>query len=191
MGRLKTFQQELRRRRIYRAATIYLVIAWGATEIVTFLLEKLPFPEWAVSLVAIAFVVSFPVAMILAWHFDITTDGVQSTPPASAKGELTIVLALGLLLGGTTGLFYLIYPGSPEFGPDAAVSDQFTPPERSIAVLPFVDRSRDGDQEYLANGLAETLLHQLAQIQDLHVIARTSSFVFKIKTRGSISSADA
>ena len=184
MGRLGNIQQELRRRSVYRAATIYLVVAWGATEIVTFLLEKLLFPEWVVSLIAIAFVVGFPVAMILAWHFDITTDGVRSTAPASSKGGLAIVLALGLLLGGTTGLFFLIYPNIQSNDADTAGLDQFSPPERSIAVLPFVDLSVDGEQEYLASGIAETLLHQLAQINDLHVIARTSSFVFKDQNKG-------
>ncbi len=179
MGEFRDFQQELKRRRVHRAATIYLVVAWGATEIVTFLLERLLFPAWVMSLVAILFVVGFPVSMILAWHFDITTDGVQPTPPTSAKGALTIALSFVLLLGGTTGLFFLIYPDGATLATDGVVQDEFSPPERSIAVLPFVDLSREGDQEYLASGLAETLLNQLAQLENIHVTARTSSFVFK------------
>ena len=179
MDRIGQFLKELRHRRIFRAATIYVVVAWGATEILTFILEKLPFPAWTVPVVAIVFIVSFPVAMILAWHFDVTRDGIRSTTPSSAKGELAILLSLGLLIGGTAGLFYLIYPEGVFVTESALVVGPFEPPERSIAVLPFVDLSRDRDQEYLASGLAETLLHQLAQVKDLHVIARTSSFVFK------------
>ena len=179
MGEFRDFRQELKRRRVYRAATIYLVVAWGATEIVTFLLERLLFPAWVISLIAILFVVGFPVSMILAWHFDITTDGIQPTPPTSAKGALTIALSFVLLLGGTTGLFFLIYPDGTTLATDGVVQDEFSPPERSIAVLPFVDLSRQGDQEYLASGLAETLLNQLAKLENIHVIARTSSFVFK------------
>ncbi len=179
MGEFRDFRQELRRRRVYRAATIYLVVAWGATEIVTFLLERLLFPAWVISLIAILFVVGFPVSMILAWHFDITTDGVQSTPPTSAKGAVTIALSSLLLLGATAGLFFLIYPDGTTPATESVVQDEFSPPERSIAVLPFADLSREGDQEYLASGLAETLLNQLAKLENIQVIARTSSFVFK------------
>lgn len=177
MGWIGNFQHELRRRRMYRAATVYLVVAWGGTEIVTFFLERLPFPDWAVPVLAILFVVGFPVAMLLAWQFDITTDGVRSTGPSSAKGNLTILLSVTLLVGGSTGLYYLIYPDGIVSGGNIVAGD-FDPPERSVAVLPFVDLSRDQDQEYLASGLAETLLHQLAQVDDLHVIARASSFSF-------------
>ncbi len=176
MDRLGIFLQELRRRRIYRAATIYLVVAWGATEAVAFFLEKLPFPTWSIPVLAIAFVVGFPATMLLAWHFDITADGIRSTPPASAKGELTIVLAVILLIGGTAGLFHLIYPDGVIEGKSVAALEPFDPPAHSVAVLPFVDLSQERNQEYLASGLAETLLHQLAQVRNLHVIARTSSF---------------
>ena len=179
MGRIGQFIKELRHRRIFRAATIYVVVAWGATEILSFVLETLPFPSWTVPVVAIGFIVGFPVAMILAWHFDVTREGIRSTPPVSTKGELTILFSLVLLVGGTTGLFYLIFPAGVVEPEITVVVQPFEPPEGSIAVLPFVDLSRDRDQEYLADGLTETILHQLAQNSELHVIARTSSFVFK------------
>ena len=69
MGWTANFQRELNRRRIYRAATIYFVVAWGGIEIVTFFLERLPFPAWTVPLMAIVFIVGFPVSMILGLAF--------------------------------------------------------------------------------------------------------------------------
>ena len=92
-------------------ALIYAAVAWSITEVVSFLLDALPvFPQWSKALVAILFIVGFPVAMFLAWRFDIGPGGIKRTQAASTEGQLTIVAALLLLVGATASLFYLIYP---------------------------------------------------------------------------------
>ncbi|MGH8221492.1 MAG: tetratricopeptide repeat protein [Woeseiaceae bacterium] len=136
------------------------------------------FPDWTITLTAVLFVVGFPVAMFVEWTFDIGPDGIRRTPP-SPQGRLAIASAAVLLIAGTAGLFYLIKPAA-----ETARSDwsgvAFAPPAYSIAVLPFdviaADRS---ELEWLGDGFAETLLHYLAQLDSLHVIARTSAFSFK------------
>lgn len=178
---MRSIIQELKRRHVLQTAAIYVAVAWAATEMLGFLLAALNFPTWTVTIVAILFVLGFPVAMFLAWAFDVTTDGIQRTVPGSAKGKLTISVAILFLLTSTVGLFYLVYPQGPKAG-SQSVAPVFDPPENSIAVLPFVNMSQDPDNEYFSDGIAEELLHKLARSDTLRVTARTSSFQFRDRT---------
>lgn len=176
--------KELGRRKVLRAAALYVAVAWGATEIFTFLFERFGFPDWTIRLIAALFVAGFPVAMFLEWTFDIGADGVRHTPPGSPQGRLAIAAAAVLLIGGTTGLMYLIRPAAHPALPDAQ-EIAFTPPARSIAVLPFEIFAAEGNElEWLGDGFAETLLHYLSQVDSLQVTARTSAFSFKDRDVG-------
>ena len=106
---------ELGRRRVLRTAIIYAAAAWSTTEALSYLIDNLPvFPEWSKTLVAILFVVGFPVAMFLAWRFDVGPDGISRTQAGSTEGRLTIVAASLLLVGATAGLvLFDLSPGLP------------------------------------------------------------------------------
>ena len=173
--------RELKRRRVLQTAAVYVAAAWAGTEMLGFLLPALNFPRWTVTIVAILFVLGFPVAMLLAWVFDVDGDGIRRTAPSSAKGKLTISVAVAFLVVSTAGLFYLIYPEGPEVKSQAAM-EEFNPPDNSIAVLPFVNMSDDPGNVYFSDGIAEELLHRLANNPNLWVTARTSSFQYRDKT---------
>ncbi len=172
---------ELGRRRVLQVALVYAAVAWSITEVVSFLIEALPvFPAWSKALVAIVFVVGFPVAMFLAWRFDIGPSGIRRTTTTSGDGRLTIVAAVLLLVGATAGLFYLIYPSVVEQAGGQAVSVAREPaPENSVAVLPFANTSANEDDLYVSEGLGDVLREQLASIAELRVAARSSSTLFR------------
>ncbi len=175
---------ELGRRRVLQVALIYAAIAWSITEVLSILLDALPlFPEWSKALVAIIFVVGFPVAMFLAWRFDIGPSGIRRTQAVRTKDRLTIPAAMLLLISATAGLFYLIYPRVLEQADLTSAQEQAAfrgvPSPNAIAVLPFADMSPNQDQAYFADGIAEELLNELSQLEGLHVAGRTSSFAFK------------
>lgn len=170
------FLKELAQRRVVQAAVIYFAAAWTVTEVVTFLLGAIPvFPEWTRTIVALLFVLGFPVAMFLAWRFDIGKDGIRRTDPGTTTGKLTLAAAFVLLAGGTAGLFLLIYP-SVQQQAELRQADGFEPPENSIAVMPFINVGNDPENDFFAIGLPDTVLHKIANLRDLIVIARTSSF---------------
>ena len=179
MRTLRDWLRELHYRQVVAAAGLYAAFAWGGTEVLSFVMGAYGFPRWSLALLASLLIAGFPVAMLLAWHFDVTLDGIRPTEPISVKGKLTIFAAALLFVGGSAGLFYV-------FAPDVTVDNQVTTaeaqldaPENSIAVLPFVNMSGDAAQDYFSDGMSEELLHRLAQVSELHVAARTSAFHFK------------
>ena len=175
---------ELGRRRVLQVALVYAAIAWSITEVVSFLIEALPvFPEWSKALIAIIFIVGFPVAIFLAWRFDIGPAGIKRTEAISTEGRLTIAVALLLLVSATAGLFYLIYPTVVEQAELTAsqVQDEVrgTPSPNAIAVLPFVNDSASPDHDYMSEGLGDELRDQLGRVAGLQVAARSSSVIFR------------
>jgi len=167
-----SFFIELRKRKVFRTAALYIAVAWGATEILVTVAERLYLPAWIPTLVVIAFVVGFPVAMFLAWAFDITPKGIRRTTIQSRRGKASIALALALLIAGTSGLFLLIEPvlKSQQAG-DKSVA---TAPN-SLAVLPFVNAGQDPTDDWLSEGLSDELRDQLGRVVGIRVAARSSS----------------
>ena len=140
---------ELRRRHVPRAAALYIAVAWGATEILVFLIDRLPlFPEWTGTVIAILFVLGFPVAMFLAWRFDFGSDGIHRTATSETAGRVTLVLSLIILIAATAGLSYLLIPHTKS-QPNSAAEQQFQmsgdviAPPNSVAVLPFANLGND------------------------------------------------
>jgi TolB-like protein/Tfp pilus assembly protein PilF len=174
----ESFIRELTRRRVVQVALLYFAIAWTATEVLSFLFESIPvFPIWSKTLVALLFVLGFPVVMFLAWRFDIGPGGVKRTESASTRGKLTVAVSLLLLVASTAGLFYLIYPQVRDQASSVAGAP-FNPPENSIAVMSFLNMGSNPENEYFSQGVPDTILHKLANLKDLIVVARTSSFAF-------------
>ncbi len=176
----KRFFGELKRRNVYKVAVAYAVVAWLLMQVASQIFPFFEIPNWAVRLVVLLLVIGFPVAMILAWAFELTPEGVKRTEFADAeptrrsthRAWIYVVVIAGAL---ALGLFFLGgYTGSKRSEGTALAA-------KSIAVLPFVNMSSDRENEYFVDGLTEEILNRVAQINELKVPGRTSCFAFKDK----------
>ncbi|MFT5484533.1 MAG: TolB-like protein/DNA-binding winged helix-turn-helix (wHTH) protein [Halieaceae bacterium] len=174
----RSLVSELSRRRVLQVAALYVAIAWSLTEAVSFVIEALPvFPDGANRVVAILFVVGFPIAMFLAWQFDVDRQGGLRLAASSARGRYTMAGAIVLLFGSTAGLYYLI---DPQVQPPVPARLPVAP-ANTVAVLPFVNASGDAGDDFISDGLGDELRDQLGRIAGLQVAARSSSMFFKEK----------
>ena len=173
---------ELRRRNVFRVAAAYLVVGWLLTEVLTTILPELGAPAWASRAVILIFAFGFVPAVVFSWFYELTPEGIKredelgdaervKTRASKVLDHITVIGVVILVV--FIGLFSARQAGEFSDVADAPVS------AASVAVLPFVNMSNDEDNEYFSDGLTETLLHMLAQIPDLKVAARTSSFAFK------------
>ncbi|MCB1626286.1 MAG: hypothetical protein KDI48_01075 [Xanthomonadales bacterium] len=182
---MKAFLDELRRRGVTRAAAVYAVAAWAVIETSATILPALHLPDWTVTLVVVVALIGFPIALIVAWVFDLTRAGVVRTPGRESlpetqvgsqpRGRAVELVVIAVLLGlvGWLGWERLQRPA------ETAETTQEAGRLDSIAVLPFVNLSGDPSNEYFGDGLAEELLNVLVRIEGLRVTARTSSFQYK------------
>ncbi len=179
---MRTLLNELSRRRVFRVAGIYGIVAWVVAEVADVIFPALQLPDWTVTFVIALLLLGFPVAMFFAWVFDIGPQGIERTEPlADRAGGIPAVerFAYLLLLGAAmAGLAYLLLPG---YFPGLGLSAPATVSKDSIAVLPFSNLSQDGSDDYFSDGMSEELLNLLARVPGLRVAARTSSFAYKNK----------
>jgi len=168
----RSFFKELRRRKVFQAAAIYGAVAWGVTEVLVTVVEQLFLPQWVSTLAVIGFVVGFPVAMFLAWTFDITAKGIRRTTITSRRGRLSVVLSMVLLVSATAGLFFLIRPALQTAETSARPAPILS---NSIAVLTFENDGLDPGDSYLSEGLSDELRDQLGRVEGLRMAARSSS----------------
>ena len=155
----KKFFGELKRRKVYRVAIAYAILSWLLIQIATQVFPFFDIPTWAVRLVVLLLALGFPVALLLAWAFDLTPEGIKRTD------ELDDAIAPRAAVPK---------PSSSAVGP---------PPEKSIAVLPFENLSDDQQNAYFADGIQDDILSSLAKVADLKVISRTSVRQFRTGTR--------
>jgi TolB-like protein len=192
---MSTFFNELKRRNVFKVAVTYAIVSWIALQVADTVFPALNVPPWVLSLLTVLLLIGFPIALLLSWAFEFTPDGIK--PTAEVAPEHSIRSKAGqrlnyLLTGALAVLLTIVVvdsyvlddagPPAVATTPDGAPTSSTTPsaaPEKSIAVLPFVNLSSDQEQEYFSDGLSEEILNQLAQIDDLRVTARTSSFSFK------------
>ena len=132
----QSFFAELMKRKVVQVAAIYGAVAWGLTEGIVTIVQQLFLPQWVSTLSVIGFVVGFPIAMFLAWTFDLTPEGIRRTDVSSRRGTASIALSMLLLVAGTGGLFLLIQPAI-----DATDTDILP---NSVAVMPFDDLATGG-----------------------------------------------
>ena len=171
-----SFVKELKRRNIFRVGAAYLVIAWLIAQVSQLALDSFGAPDWIIKSELFLLAVGFPVAVLLAWAFELTPDGIKRDRDVDRgdtrgavrgrKLDFVIIGALVIALG------YFVWERQQLVSPVALI-------DRSIAVLPFVVRSADVEQELFADGLTEEILNSLARTPDLRVTSSTSSFVFK------------
>ncbi len=178
------FLTELKRRNVYRAAVAYGVVAWFLTQLTTQVLPLFEIPNSAMRFVVIALVVGFPIAMLLAWVYEFTPEGIVRTEdlrPAQARsiqratGRILDFIIIGALLLVIAMLFVGRLPLYRQTGESIS--------QKSIAVLPLENLSRDPDNAYFADGIQEEILTRLASIADLKVISRSSTQQYQSKPR--------
>src|SRR5712692_5000782 len=183
---MKRFFAELKRRHVYKVAIAYAVVAWLLMQVASQIFPFFEIPNWAVRLVVLLLVIGFPVALILAWAFELTPQGIKRTetadaehlPTRSHKRAWIYVVIIGGVL--SIGLFFLgRYTASRTSPVESGRTGGPVLPEKSIAVLPFENLSRDPDNAYFAEGMQDEILARLSKIADLKVISRTSTQKYK------------
>ncbi len=169
-----SFFAELKQRKVTRIAAVYLLVAWVGIQAASIALPAFDAPAWMLRVVILLFALGFPLSLALAWVLEKTPGGLRVE--TGKVGNRRMAWIVGGLTFLALAWFFL---GQPAFrARDANTIDQ-----RSIAVLPFVNMSGDKANDYFSDGLAETTLDMLAQVKDLKVIARTSSFAFRDKAQ--------
>jgi TolB-like protein/Tfp pilus assembly protein PilF len=172
------FLAELKRRRVGKVAIAYGAIAWAVTEASSVVLPALHVPEWAMTFIVIFLMAGFPIAMVLAWVFDVGPEGIQRTEPLpqsapAAQVKLRLAYAVAVV-ACMAALGYVLY----ERGLGRAHAGE---PHDSIAVMPFANLSGDASKDYFSDGMSEELLNLLARVPGLQVASRTSSFAYKAR----------
>src|SRR6476646_6582734 len=177
---------ELKRRNVYKVAVAYGVVGWLLIQVATQVFPFLEIPNWTIRLIIFLTAFGFPVALIIAWAFELTPEGIKRTEAADAAQEhsrggvwIAVVLIAAAL---SLGLFFLGRYTAATAPPRLSESATPSNPQKSIAVLPLVNTSGDPSNEYFSDGLSEELIAVLAKIPELRVIGRGSSFFFKGKS---------
>ncbi len=176
---------ELKRRNVFRVAIAYVVLGWIVLQVGETLAPALHLPLWVNSLLAFFVILGFPFAIFFAWAFELTPEGLKKEKDVDRSQSITnvtgrkldfIIIAMLVVALGYFGWQH--WMAEPDGGATSAVIESGKP---TIAVMPFVNMSSDPEQEYFSDGLSEELLNLLAQIPELHVTSRSSSFAFKGK----------
>ena len=175
------FFSELKRRNVYKVAVAYAVVGWLLVQVATQVFPFFEIPNWAVRLVVLAIVIGFPVALVIAWAFELTPEGLKHTEDVdvsdkrvSKRRTWIYVTLIGAAL--SFALFFVGRLSAPNGSASPAVL-----PEKSIAVLPFENQNRDPDTDYLCDGIPESIINSLSELPKLKVMSRNSVFHYKGK----------
>ena len=169
------FFEEVKRRKVYRVAVAYVIAAGGIIQLGSAAFPAWELPNWALRLVIVLLLVGFPIALILAWAFDVTPQGIQATPEVAVprthrRRNVIMLVATGVILSAIAGFFLL---------PRISSAHKI---DKSIAVLPFENLSDDKENAYFADGIQDDVLTNLSKIGDLKVISRTSVMPYRGKS---------
>src|SRR4051812_47942869 len=185
-----SFFAELKRRNVYKVAVAYAVVGWLLIQVTTQVFPIFDIPNWALRSIVLAIIVGFPIALVVAWAFELTPEGLKRTEDADLAGvrgsknrTWIYVAAIGAIL--SVALFLIARSTTPrislstDHGPAVVLAPAV--PQKSIAVLPFENLSDDKGAAYFADGIQDEILTKLASIADLKVISRTSTAKYKSK----------
>jgi len=179
MNEKHSFFAELKRRNVYKVAVAYAVVGWLLVQVATQVFPFFEIPNWAVRLIVLAIVIGFPIALVIAWAFELTPEGLKRTEDVDLATQTRTrthawiyIVIVGALL--SISLFFF-----GRFTASTKQSGTTEVPEKSIAVLPFENRSEDKANAYFADGIQDEILTRLAKIADLKVISRTSTQHYK------------
>jgi len=185
----RNFFSELKRRNVYKIAVAYIVAGWALSQGIAQVFPVFDVPNWIIRLIVLLIIIGFPIALILAWMFELTPQGIKRTEDVDLvaaaqqpkKRTWIFVVIIGALV--SIGLFFLgrysAFNGAPRQDASAARTEAATVSNKSIAVLPFDNLSRDPDNAYFCEGVQDEILTRLAKVADLKVISRTSTQHFK------------
>ena len=183
----KNFFAELKRRNVYKVAIAYAIVAWLLMQVATQVFPFLEIPNWAIRLVIMLIVIGFPIALVIAWAFELTPEGLKRTEDVDVSKSITHktgrkldFLIIGVLLAVVAILIFqrlhLKVPTPTSSIPEKNIAEL---PAKSIAVLPFQNLSKDEENAFFADGVQDEILTDLAKIADLKVISRTSVMQYK------------
>ncbi|HYJ06560.1 MAG TPA: hypothetical protein VEX43_15600 [Chthoniobacterales bacterium] len=168
------FFEEIKRRKVYRVAAAYAVVAAGTIQLASAVFPAWELPSWALRLVIILLLIGFPISLILAWALEVTPQGIRATPqpPMAPRRRRNIIalVAIGVIVSVAAGIFLL---------PRASARKL----DKSIAVLPFDSFSNDQENAFFADGIQDDILTNLSKIGDLRVISRTSVMPYRGKEK--------
>jgi TolB-like protein len=182
-----SFIRELKRRNVIRVAIAYAVATWLLIEVSATTFPMLRLPEWTATFVAVLLMIGFPVALIFAWAYELTPEGLKKEKDVDRSVSITHVtgrkldFAIIAVLVVALGFFASTHQWRSESVDVADMAKAVAGDEQSIAVLPFVNMSDDPGNEYFSDGISEELLNVLVRVEGLRVASRTSSFAFKDK----------
>jgi TolB-like protein/Tfp pilus assembly protein PilF len=175
------FFAELKRRNVYKVAVAYAVVGWLLVQVTTQVFPIFEIPNWALRLIVLGIIIGFPIALVLAWAFELTPEGIKHTEDVdlsdkrvSKKRTWIYVTLIGAAL--SFALFFVGRLSAPNSSASPAVL-----PEKSIAVLPFENQNRDPDTDYLCDGIPESIINSLSELPKLKVMSRNSVFHYKGK----------
>ena len=175
--------EELKRRNVIRVAIAYSVIAWVLAQVAEFAFENFGAPDWVLKSVVVILLLGLPIAIVFAWAFEMTPDGIKRekqvdrsqsiTPQTGKKLDRVIIVVL------VVALAWFAWDKFGSSTQPAPTTTEASVTDKSVAVLPFVAMSSGPDDEFFADGMTEEILNSLAQLPELLVTARTSAFSFK------------
>jgi TolB-like protein/Tfp pilus assembly protein PilF len=186
----RNFFAELKRRNVYKAAAAYAIISWLLIQAASIFLPAFDAPSWAIKFLIIAILLGFPIALVLSWAFEITPEGLKleseiepnkSIARRTGRKIVAVTIALAVVAAGLF-VYQLVRSktGTPRQNASAARTEATTvTPNKSIAVLPFDNLSRDPDNAYFAEGIQDEILTRLSKIGALKVISRSSTQKYK------------
>jgi TolB-like protein/Tfp pilus assembly protein PilF len=165
------FFQEVKRRKVYRVAAAYIIAAIAIIQLASAAFPAWELPSWVLRVVIVLLLIGFPVALMLAWAFDVTAQGIRATPEAVAprthrRRNVILLVATGVIISAAAGLFLLPRVAAHKI-------------DKSIAVLPFENLSDEKENAYFADGVQDDVLTNLSKIRDLRVISRTSVMQYR------------
>jgi TolB-like protein/Flp pilus assembly protein TadD len=165
------FFEEVQRRKVYRVAAAYIIAAGFIIQIGSAVFPAWELPNWAFRLVVVLLLIGFPIALILAWAYDVTPQGIRATPAPTTSGShrrrnLIMLIAIGVIISAGAGFFLLPRASARKI-------------DKSIAVLPFQNLSDEKENAYFADGIQDDILTNLSKIGDLKVISRMSVMTYR------------
>jgi TolB-like protein len=165
------FFEEVQRRKVYRIAAAYIIAAGFIIQIGSAVFPAWELPGWAFRFVVVLLLVGFPIALILAWAYDVTPEGIRATPTPSTSGShrrrnVVMLVGIGVIISAAAGFFLLPRVSARKV-------------EKSIAVLPFQNLSDEKENAYFADGIQDDILTNLSKIGELKVISRMSVMSYR------------
>jgi TolB-like protein/Tfp pilus assembly protein PilF len=170
---MSSFFEEVQRRKVYRVAAAYIIAAGFIIQIGSAVFPAWELPNWAFRLVVVLLLIGFPIALILAWAYDVTPQGIRATPAPRTPGShrrrnLIMLIVIGVIISAGAGFFLLPRVSARKI-------------DKSIAVLPFQNLTDEKANAYFAEGIQNEILTKLATVRDLKVISRTSTAKYQSK----------